>query len=64
MSAPQLEQVSCVCILLGGAQTLEIFVCHLVVVPFQGVETEHGAEVIRRLFDAERFEEVHGGSHR
>ena len=54
MSLEQLEHS----ILVRGTQTLEIFVCHLVVVPVEGVETEHGAEVIRSLFDPEGFEKV------
>lgn len=57
-SAPQLEQVSCVCILLGGTKASEVGSVHLVVIPFKFVETEHIAEVIRGLFDPERFEEV------
>lgn len=49
------------CILLGGTKASEVGVVHLVVIPFQGVETEHGAEIIRGLFDPERFEEVESG---
>lgn len=43
---------------MGRTKVGEVGVVHLVVIPFQGIETEHSAEVIRGLFDPERFEEV------
>lgn len=54
MSLEQLEHS----ILLGRTKVGEVGSVHLVVIPFKFVETEHGAEVIRGLFDPERFEEV------